>query len=164
MISNWTVQLGKICRFWFTSIISLRLPNLFLIELMFRYEKINCCSLGFSEILVQARNSVDVHEKVGKFQWKNRPWSTYALRGREEIRAYIYCFYDVVLFFKSVQSGRMYLKIAKFEHSYFMNGPEGVRRSQGICKFLHYLSRKMNDNFFINVFNIFIQTLIMSFN
>ena len=49
----------------------------------------------------------------------------YALRGREGVnaKAYIYCFYDVILLFKNVQGGRGRLKITKFEGTYFMDGP-----------------------------------------
>ena len=48
----------------------------------------------------------------------------YALRGREGVKekTYMYCFYDVILLFKSVQ-GRRVLKITKFERTYFMDGP-----------------------------------------
>ena len=35
----------------------------------------------------------------------------------------IYCFYDIILLFKSVQGGRGCLKITKFERTYFMDGP-----------------------------------------
>ena len=52
--------------------------------------------------------------------------STYALRGRERVRvkAYVYCFYDVILLFKSVQEEGRGLKITKFERKYFLNGPK----------------------------------------
>ena len=36
----------------------------------------------------------------------------------------IYCFYDIILLFKSVQGGRGCLKITKFERTYFMDGPD----------------------------------------
>ena len=38
-------------------------------------------------------------------------------------KTYIYCFYDVILLFKSVQGGKWCLKITKFESTYFMDGP-----------------------------------------
>ena len=49
--------------------------------------------------------------------------SACALRGREGVRvkAYFYCFYDVILLFSSIQGGS--LKITKFEPTYFLNGP-----------------------------------------
>ena len=44
-----------------------------------------------------------------------------ALSGREEVmtKAYICCFYNVILLFKSLR----YLKITKFERTYFTDGP-----------------------------------------
>ena len=46
-------------------------------------------------------------------------------RGGERLgvkrKAYIYCFDDVILLFKSVQGGRGCLEITKFEHTYFMD-------------------------------------------
>ena len=55
---------------------------------------------------------------------------TYTLAGRggggeERLgvkrKAYIYCFDDVILLFKSIQGGRGCLEITKFEHTYFMD-------------------------------------------
>ena len=48
----------------------------------------------------------------------------HALRGSGvKAKAYIFCFYDVILLFKSVQGGKGCLKITKFERTYFMDGP-----------------------------------------
>ena len=43
--------------------------------------------------------------------------------GREVVKAkaYIYCFYNVVILLKSVEGERGYLKIIKFECTYFMD-------------------------------------------
>ena len=53
----------------------------------------------------------------------DHPLNTYALREREGVKAkaYIYCFYDIILLFKSAQGGRGCMKITKFEHTYFMD-------------------------------------------
>ena len=57
----------------------------------------------------------------------------YALRGKKGIKAkaYMYCFYDAILLFKSIyKGGRGCLKITKFERTYFMDGPrEGESES-----------------------------------
>ena len=47
-----------------------------------------------------------------------------------EEKAYIYCFYDFVLLFQSVQGGRQFLKITKFECTYFMGDPKEYFISQ----------------------------------
>ena len=46
--------------------------------------------------------------------------------GREgvERKAYIYCFYDVILLFKSMRVGKGCLKITKFQRTYFMDSPK----------------------------------------
>ena len=49
----------------------------------------------------------------------------YALRGRDGIKAKacIYCFYEIILLFKSIQDKRGCLKINKLECTCIMNGP-----------------------------------------
>ena len=42
--------------------------------------------------------------------------------GGVKAKAYIRCFYDIILLFKSVQGGRRCLKITKLERTYFMDG------------------------------------------
>ena len=57
--------------------------------------------------------------------YRDHPLSTHTLKERERVKdkAYIYCFFDVILLFKSVQGERRCLKITKFERTYFMDGP-----------------------------------------
>ena len=43
--------------------------------------------------------------------------------GGGQAKTYVYCFYDVILLFKSVQVGRGCLKINRFDRTYFMDGP-----------------------------------------
>ena len=55
---------------------------------------------------------------------KDHPWNMYAPREKEGVKAkaYIYCFSDVILLFKSVQ-GQHCLKITKSEGTYLLDGP-----------------------------------------
>ena len=48
----------------------------------------------------------------------------YALRGRDGVKpkACIYCFYEIILLFKSIQDESGCLKIIKFECTCFMDG------------------------------------------
>ena len=57
--------------------------------------------------------------------YRDHPLSTHTLKEREGVKekAYIYCFFDVILLFESVQGERRCLKITKFERTYFMDGP-----------------------------------------
>ena len=53
------------------------------------------------------------------------PSIKYVCSKREGVRtkAYICCFYGVILLFKSVQGRRGCLKMTKYERTYFMGGP-----------------------------------------
>ena len=126
-----------------SSIIGLRLSNLFLMELIFRYEKM---ALLWFRIL---RDFSLAKEFVG-CSWvslvnfsEGTIHSTYARRGREgdKAKAYICCFHDAILLFKGIQ-GAGGVKITKFERSYFMDGPEGVQSPQGIYKFLKVICQE----------------------
>ena len=57
--------------------------------------------------------------------YRDHPLSTHTLKERERVKekAYIYCFFDVIPLFKSVQGERRCLRITKFERTYFMDGP-----------------------------------------
>ena len=58
-----------------------------------------------------------------RWKYQGPSISTDALQGRDGVKAeaYIYCFYGVILLFKSVHWGKGCLKITKFERTLFMD-------------------------------------------